>query len=61
MPAWFPPGGDWGTGPITLVLTIAIVALVGYYQMKATREDVREVPSSTPAAERRLSGAAPKA
>jgi uncharacterized membrane-anchored protein len=60
----FRGGLDWGTGPITLVLTIAIVGLVGYYQTRATRRKdvVEEVPSSTPAeTERRLSAAAPKA
>lgn len=63
-----PRGLDWGTGPITLLLLIAIVGLVGYYQVRTSRKDedlvVEEVPSSsTPLAdtERRLTGAAPKA
>ena len=48
----FRGGLNWGTGPITLVLTIAITVLVGYETWRrATRkeEDVEEVPSSTPA------------
>src|SRR4051794_29262609 len=35
----FRGGLDWGTGPITLVLLIAIIGLVGYYQVRATRKD----------------------
>jgi uncharacterized membrane-anchored protein len=45
----FRGGLGWGTGPITLVLTIAIVGLVGYltYQARAKRKEyVEEVPSS---------------